>query len=60
MALEGYALQCPKCGRVAGYLSSEVDADEPLEMDADKVMERAEFETASGPVTRFRCPCCGT
>ena len=57
---EKYELLCPKCGRVEGYVGSDIeepdDADSP---SSDEEISVEEVQTSHGPTTRVRCPRCG-
>ena len=58
MTNQRYVLHCPSCGRVPGVAPSE-DPDDRADASSDDVIEEQVFESASGPVTRVRCPRCG-
>jgi hypothetical protein len=59
--MDVYALRCPRCGRVEGHAASEVDEEaDHAPPDADELIEQREFDSAHGPVTKYRCPRCGT
>lgn len=61
MTDEKYILDCPHCGDVAGYASTELqgEREDVAPPDEDSVIEEDVFETSSGPVQRVRCPQCG-
>lgn len=55
---EKYILNCPRCGRVEGYVP--VSSGEPDETpDSDSVIEEEVVHTPAGPAVRVRCPQCG-
>lgn len=56
---EKYVLNCPDCGRVEGYLASDVEEEDDSEEQADTLIEEEVFEGIHGPSTRLRCPQCG-
>jgi uncharacterized C2H2 Zn-finger protein len=55
MATEKCILNCPRCGRVEGYLADEI----PGILEADTLIAAETFTTDAGPATRLRCPTCG-
>ncbi|MFW6153883.1 MAG: hypothetical protein ACOC95_01570 [Planctomycetota bacterium] len=59
MPLEMFTLQCPRCGRVEGYPETEA-ADADVLVDEEALITQQEFTSPGGPVTKCRCPQCGT
>jgi predicted RNA-binding Zn-ribbon protein involved in translation (DUF1610 family) len=59
MPLDVYRLDCPRCGQVEGYSETEV-ANTDFAVDAESLIEEQEFSSPSGPVSKCRCPQCGT
>jgi hypothetical protein len=59
MPLDVYKLSCPHCGPVEGYSETEI-AETDFTIEADSVIEEHEFSSPAGPVSKCRCPRCGT
>ena len=60
MSQEKYALNCPKCGRVEGFVDSALaDDEDDIVADSEVEIEEEVVRTASGTTTRVRCPRCG-
>jgi len=56
---EKFIIDCPRCGRVEGFIP---DMDEDLNStpgDADTDIEEQEFTQEGHPMRRIRCPQCG-
>ncbi len=60
MTQQKYALYCPKCGRVEGFVpeSSDEGGDDGIG-EADEVISEEVVRTPSGTSLRVRCPRCG-
>ncbi|KPK82947.1 MAG: hypothetical protein AMJ81_08765 [Phycisphaerae bacterium SM23_33] len=59
MAEEKYVLNCPRCGRVEGYVSADVENEADSPPDPDMFIEEQVVRTPGGTATRVRCPRCG-
>jgi len=59
MQEEKYVLNCPRCGRVEGYIASATD-DEDAGPESDALITEQHVRAVNGPATRMRCPRCGT
>ena len=57
---EKYILDCPKCGRVAGYAPWFFEEDSSAVGDPEDMIEERAFETPTGPAIRVCCPTCGS
>ncbi len=58
---EKYIIRCPRCGDVEGYVAAcGEDEDDTGPGDADGDTEAVAFETEGHPITRIRCPRCGS
>lgn len=59
---ELYIIACPRCGSVEGFLPAGAEDRERDDMvaEVEDFIEEREFDTDGGPVSRVRCPRCGT
>lgn len=55
---EKVVLNCPRCGRVEGYVpvAAGEDDDSP---ESESIIEEEVVRTPAGPAIRVRCPQCG-
>jgi predicted RNA-binding Zn-ribbon protein involved in translation (DUF1610 family) len=58
MTSQKYALYCPKCGRVEGFVP-ESAADDEDDTEAETMIDEEVVVTPRGSATRVRCPQCG-
>ena len=59
MVDEKYMLNCPRCGRVEGFVPADFDDDQPAS-DTETEIDRDVVQTREGkPAMRVRCPRCG-
>ena len=55
---EKYLVNCPTCGPVEGYLTSDFEEEDDA-LEADVAIEEATVQAAHGATSRVRCPRCG-
>ena len=55
--LDRFVMDCPRCGKVEGFIATDTDEDTPPDSPDEEVEEQT-FESVHGPVTRVRCPRC--
>ncbi len=60
MSEQKYILNCPKCGRVEGFLPDANEGYDQASATAETVIEEEVVHTPEGVTTRLRCPQCGS
>lgn len=59
MADEKYVLNCPHCGPVEGFVSTDFQEQADSPPDGEMLIEEDVVRTPAGTTTRVRCPSCG-
>ncbi len=60
MPHEKYVLNCPKCGRIEGFIDDALgDEEDEAPSESDLEIEEEVVRTPRGTTTRVRCPRCG-